>query len=102
MELKYGRGISTALTIGVILVIVIAGVGAAYLSTTGQKTTITNTVVSTSTVATTATVSLTTTSTSVTNSSKYKLALVLGGDETDDGFNAAAIQAAEAIQSVFG
>ena len=91
-------------TIGIVLIIIVAGVGAVYLATMAQPTTITetSTVVTTSTLATTSTMSATPTTATSATGSKYKLALVLGGDETDYGFNAAAVQTAQMIQSVFG
>jgi basic membrane protein A and related proteins len=103
MNLRQRRGISNAVMVGVVVVIiVIAAVAAGYAVSTGGKTTTvtatTTPIASTTTIVTT----VPTSSTSTSMTSKYKLALVLGGDETDDGFNAAAIQTAELMQNVLG
>ncbi len=83
------RGISTAVAAVAIAVIVVAGAAGVYL-TSGLGTTVVTTTVTT------------TTSASTTAQHHYKLALVVGGDETDAGFNAIAIQTAQFINTKYG
>ncbi|MDG7002220.1 MAG: BMP family ABC transporter substrate-binding protein, partial [Nitrososphaerota archaeon] len=90
MKLNNRRGISTAtmvVVMAIIVVIAIAGAAAVYY--VFPRTT-------------TVTIPVSTTSTTSTTTHQYKLALVVGGDETDDGFNAVAIQAAQLIQTLYG
>jgi basic membrane protein A and related proteins len=86
------RAVSTAVTISAVVIAVLV-VAAAFYVVPGihpaATTTITSTVTSTS-------------SGSTTQSGKYSIALVLGGDETDVGFNYVAIQAANALQQLYG
>ena len=119
MQFKSGRAVSTAIVavaIVVVVLIVAVGVIVAIPGLTSTKTftttsvitstaTSTATTISTSIATTTSTVvSTTTTSTSTSTSptSKYKLALLVGGDETDVGLNANGIQVAQWIQSTYG
>ena len=79
-------------------IVIIAGISTYYF-------TFPNTVTITTTPPTKTTTTTTTskpTTTTTTSAHQYKLALVLGGDETDDGFNAVAIGAAQLIQSLYG
>ncbi len=84
------RSISTAVAAAVVVIIVVAAAAAVILYVPGLAPT-------TVTVTSTATTSSTTTAAKL-----YKLALVLGGDETDDGWNAIGIQAAQYIQAKYG
>lgn len=77
-----------ATAILIILVVALAGAYLYYPSTISQMTT--------TTVYQTTTPEMTT---AATPSKQYKMAVVVGGDETDDGFNMIGIQAAEYIQS---
>lgn len=99
-------------TVGAIVLAVLIVAGLFYLipgiapgTTKTATTTATGTVTHTGTVTqtgtTTATVT-TTTSTSSTTHKQYSMALVLGGDETDLGFNYVAIQAANYIAQTYG
>ncbi|HZW58427.1 MAG TPA: BMP family ABC transporter substrate-binding protein [Nitrososphaerales archaeon] len=97
MKLNHRRGISTATTATVIAaIVIIAGISTYYFMFPNTIT------VTTTQTTTTSTSSKTTTTTSTTSAHQYKLALVVGGDETDDGFNAVAIQAAQMIQTLYG
>lgn len=91
------KGVSAAVTVGAVVVAVIIVAGIFYLVpglVPGTTTTVTPT---TSTTPTT-----TITSTTSTSQKQYSMAVVLGGDETDLGFNYVAIQAADTIQRVYG
>ncbi len=89
LRLETKRGISTAVAAVAIAVIVVAGAAAVYLASGFTTTVVTRTVTNT-------------TSALTTPQRQYKLALVVGGDETDAGFNAMAIQAAQYINTKYG
>jgi basic membrane protein A and related proteins len=89
---QYKKGVSAPVTAGAVIVAVIIVAGIFYLMPglvpgATKTTTVTNT---------------STTTTSTTAQKQYSMALVLGGDETDLGFNYVAIQAADQISSVYG
>jgi basic membrane protein A and related proteins len=89
--------VAAALVI-VVIVVAVIGVVIALPSLTPTKTiTITT---STTSSSTTTTISSTTSSTST--SSPYKLALLVGGDTTDDGLNDQGVQVAQWIASTYG
>jgi basic membrane protein A len=93
LNLEKRSALSTTAAAGlviVIIVIVAAGIVVALPGLTATKT-VTTTVTST-----------TSTSSSSTPSEHYKLALVLGGDETDVGLNANGIAVAQWVQSTYG
>lgn len=96
MNMKSGNAISTtAAAAAVIVVIVIAAIAIALAipSKTTTKTT-TTTVISTTGVITTSMTSTTT--------SPYKLALLVGGDTTDDGLNDQGVIIAQWIHDTYG
>lgn len=97
------RGVSATVTVAAVVVAVLIVAGIFYLVpglTPG--TTTTTTVKSTVTSTTSATSSTSTSTTSTTTHKQYSMAVVLGGDETDLGFNYVAVQAANVISSDFG
>ncbi len=97
------RAISTVIIAAlVIVVLVVAAAGVVLVSYKPSTTTVTS--VSTTTATSTLTTSSTTTSTttSTSPSSQYKLALLVGGDTTDDGLNDQGVQVAQWIQSTYG
>jgi len=81
------KAISTTLIAIVVVAILVVAAAVAVVYLPGQ---------------TTKTVTTTLTSTSTKPTSNYKLALVLGGDETDDGLNANGVQVANWIASNYG
>jgi len=82
------KGISTTATAAIVVVVLVVAIaGAAILISPGQTKTVTSTIT---------TGSLTTVSTP---GAHYKLALVLGGDETDLGLNANGVKVAQWIGS---
>jgi basic membrane lipoprotein Med (substrate-binding protein (PBP1-ABC) superfamily) len=109
-QMKLKKGVSTTLTVGVVVVAVIIVAAAFYLipgltpgSTTTSTATSTSTATGTVTVTSTGTVTQTVTSqTTSTSHKQYTMAVVLGGDETDLGFNYVAIQAANLIAREYG
>ena len=93
----------------VIVVIVIASVGIviAIPSLTATKTLTTTAITTATTTATSTAVSTVTSTTSSTTSSssptqQYKLALLVGGDTTDDGLNDQGVQVAQWIGATYG
>lgn len=91
------KGVSATVTVAVVVVAVIIVAGIFYLVPGLTPGTTTTTTVS-STVSPT-----TSTSTSTTTTHKqYSMAVVLGGDETDLGFNYVAVQAANVVSRTFG
>lgn len=102
------KGVSTAVTVAAVVIAVVIVAGAFYLipgivpgSTTTATATSTATVTTTTSTATPTTTTVTPTTTSTTHK-QYSMAVVLGGDETDLGFNYVAIQAANNIASNYG
>jgi basic membrane protein A len=85
------RGVSTAVVAVVAAAVIIAAAAAAAIVYVPGLSSNTVTVTKT-----------TTATTSTTPQKQYKLALVLGGDETDAGWNAIGIQAAQYIQAKYG
>ena len=86
--MRTDRGVSSILTVGAVIVTIVIVAGAFYLIpgiVPGSTTTVTKT---SSTVSTT--------------EKQYSMAVVLGGDETDLGFNYVAIQAANSIAQNYG
>jgi basic membrane protein A len=83
--------LSTTVTVAVIVIVLAVAAGVAVIAIPGLS--------STKTVTTTVT-----SSTAMSNSAgqKYKLALVLGGDETDVGLNANGVEVAQWIGSTYG
>jgi basic membrane lipoprotein Med (substrate-binding protein (PBP1-ABC) superfamily) len=108
--MKLKKGVSTIVTAGVVVAAVIIVAGAFYLvpglapgSNTTTTATATATATATSTVVSTGTVTSTvTTQKSTTPPTPHSMAVVLGGDETDLGFNYVAIQAADLIAQQYG
>jgi len=105
---KSGKAVSTTIVAVVVVVIVLAvaiGVIVALPGLTSTRT-LTTTSVVTSTATSVATTTVSSPSTSITTStsatSNVKLALILGGDETDYGLNANGVQVAQWIQSIYG
>src|SRR2546428_4706548 len=85
------RGVSTAVMAVVVVAVIIAAAAATAIVYVPRLSSNTVTVTTT-----------TTATTPTTPQRQYKLALVLGGDETDDGWNAIGIQAAQYIQAKYG
>jgi len=106
MHNRSGKALSTAMVVVVLVVIILAvavGVVIALPGLTSTKTLTTTAVVtSTATSVATTTVSSSTTSTSTSPTSSFKLAVIMGGDETDDGLNDNGVQVAQWIHSTYG
>ena len=108
MHSKSGKAISTTILAVVVVVIVLAvaiGVVVALPGLTSTKTlTTTSVVTSIATSVATTTVSSPPTSmtTSTSSTSGFKLAVIMGGDETDDGLNDNGVLVAQWIQSTYG
>jgi len=93
MHIEDRKAISTTVVAAAVIVILVVAVAAAVIATSKSSTT---TITSISTTTSTAM------STSTTPSSHYKLALLVGGDTTDDGLNDQGVQVAQWIQSTYG
>jgi basic membrane lipoprotein Med (substrate-binding protein (PBP1-ABC) superfamily) len=118
--MKTRQGVSTAVTLAAVIVAVVIVAGVFYLvpglapggtktstviSTSVTSATSTATVVSTSITSATSTatvVSTTSITPTTTVQKQYSMAVVLGGDETDLGFNYVAVQAANLIAMTYG
>ncbi len=87
MRLENRRAISTTLAAVVIVVILVVAAGVVVIAYPSHTTTVTSTV------------GPTTTSTSA---SQYKLALLVGGDTTDDSLNDQGVQVAQWIGATYG
>jgi basic membrane protein A len=94
--MQYKKGVSTAITVGAVIIAMVIVAGAFYL-VPGLGPGNTTTATSTGTVTVTTTPHTTTTA-----HTQYSMAVVLGGDETDLGFNYVAIQAANQISQLYG
>lgn len=86
---------STSVIAAVVVVVLILVVAAAVYSSSGSKTV-------TSTITTGAGSSSSTVTTSTAPQSNIKMAVVLGGDATDDGFNDNGIQVANWVHDTYG
>jgi len=87
------RGVSAGITVGAVVLAVIIVAGIFYfIPGLAPGSTTTKTVIPTTS----------TTSTTSTAQKQYSMAVVLGGDETDLGFNYVAIQAANQIAKAYG
>jgi len=93
MQLAERKALSTTVAVAVVIVVILVVAAGIVISlpSLGTTKTITTTVSSS-----------TTSTTSSTPSQQYKLALVLGGDETDVGLNANGVRVAQWIQSTYG
>lgn len=91
MDLKNRKALSTTVAAVLIVVVLAAATGVVVIAVPGLT--------GTKTVTTTIT---STTASSSAQSQHYKLALVLGGDETDVGLNANGVAVAQWIQSTYG
>ncbi len=92
MQTRNRRAVSTTVTAVAVVVIVIVAAAAAYLAAPGKATTTT----------VTSTVTQPTTTSSTTTGPHYKLALIIGGDETDVGLNANGVEVAQWVASTYG
>jgi basic membrane protein A and related proteins len=88
MNFKNRNAVSTTVVAAVVVVVIIVAVAAVAIATGGKT--------STTTITTTAT------SSSTKPTSSYKLALLVGGDTTDDGLNDQGVQIAQWIGSTYG
>jgi basic membrane protein A len=87
------HALSTMVTVAAIVVVLVVAAGVALIAVPGM----------TSTKTVTSTVTNTTSSSSAsTTGQHYKLALILGGDETDVGLNANGVEVAQWIGSTYG
>jgi basic membrane protein A and related proteins len=105
MQLRQRRAVSTtvlAIVVVVVVLIIAAGVVIAMPGLTSTKTLTTTSVTTSTETTTTSIVSPPTTTSTSSPTSNYKLALVVGGDETDDGLNDNGIIVAQWIQSTYG
>jgi basic membrane protein A and related proteins len=91
MNFDNRKAISTTVIAAVVVVILVVAVAGTVIATSKTSTT-TITSISTTTAM----------STSTTPSSHYKLALLVGGDTTDDGLNDQGVQVAQWIGSTYG
>jgi basic membrane protein A len=102
MYIKNRNAISTTMAAALVIVIIVVaviGVVIAIPSLTPAKTLTTT---ATKTSISTATSTVTTTTSSTKPSSTLKLALLVGGDTTDDGLNDQGVQVAQWIQATYG
>jgi len=88
------KGLSTFTTIAALAIVAVLTAGIVYFAVSSTSQT---TQTSTTTITSTVIQSTTTTATRT-----YKMALVLGGDETDAGWSAVAIQASNVIHEKYG
>jgi basic membrane protein A and related proteins len=93
LQIENRRAISTTATVAAIVVVLVVAAGVALVAVPGLT--------STKTVTSTVTVS-SSSSTATTSGQHYKLALILGGDETDVGLNANGVNVAQWIGSTYG
>jgi basic membrane protein A and related proteins len=103
MKFENRRSLSTtvALVVAIVVILVVAaGVVIALPALTAPKT-LTTTATTTATTTVTSTTSISTTTTT-SPSSQYKLALLVGGDTTDDGLNDQGVQVAQWIGATYG
>lgn len=94
MNIQNGRAISTTVTVAVIVIVLVAAAGIALVAAPGLT--------STKTVTSTVTSTAQSSSASTSSGQHYKLALILGGDETDVGLNANGVKVAQWIGATYG
>jgi basic membrane protein A and related proteins len=96
MNLENRRALSTTATVAAIVIILVVAAGVALIAVPGIS--------STKTVTSTVTAPASTSSASMatTSGKHYKLALIIGGDETDVGLNANGVEVAQWIGSTYG
>jgi basic membrane protein A and related proteins len=92
MHFESRRALSTTITVAAIVIALVVAAGVALIAVPGM----------TSTKTVTSTVTGATSSTGASTSQHYKLALILGGDETDVGLNANGVEVAQWIGSTYG
>lgn len=93
MHIENKRALSTTVTAAIVIAVIVVAAIAVGISASTTRTT-------TTTVTSTPSASSTTSST--TTGKQYKLALLLGGDTTDDGLNAQGVQVAQWIGATYG
>ncbi len=97
MNLESRRALSTTVAAAVVIVVIVVAAIGIEVALPSKNTTQTQTL---TTTVTTTTSSKTTTTSSA--SSQYKLALLVGGDTTDDGLNDQGVQVAQWIAATYG
>ena len=95
MHFQDGRAVSTTATVAAIVIVLVVAAGVALIAAPGLAPT--KTVTST----TTSTAGSSSVSTS-TSGQHYRLALIIGGDETDVGLNANGVKVAQWIGTAYG
>jgi len=96
MHIEDRRALSTTATVAAIVIILVVAAGVALIAVPGLSSTKTVTSTLTSTVGSSSA------STATTSGQHYKLALILGGDETDVGLNANGVKVAQWIGTTYG